>query len=159
MQSKWQTILLWLLAGLVLGASFVQLMVGSGSPFPVSPDSLIITLPITAVAAYLATLPVLNYRKKQERFQSGELKNRPGRVNPFYAFRVLVLSRSLAIAGSGFIGWHVAELIWLAAFSVPTSALVIPTLLALIGSALMLLAGLLGESNCKTPKDPNPGAA
>lgn len=159
MQSKWQTILLWLLAGIVLGASFVQLMVSSGSPFPVSPDSLIITLPVTAIASYLATLPVLNYRRKLERFQKGEIKNRPRRVNPFYAFRVLILSRALAIAGSGFIGWHLGELIWLAAFSVPTSGLLLPTVLALIGGILMLLAGVFGESNCKAPKDSDPGAA
>lgn len=159
MPNKSQPLLLWLISGLVLGASFAQLMVSSGQPFPVSPESLLVTLPITAVAIYLSTLPVMRYRKRQEKYLRGELKDRPARVNPFYAFRVLILSRALSMAGAGFAGWHLGQLIWVFAFSVPGAQLLTPTFFGLLGGSAMLLGGILGEQNCKAPKDPDPGNA
>ena len=158
MPIRFQTYLAWLVTGLILGSSAAQFFVSIGQPFPQSPGSLLLTLPLCALGGYLATLPIVRYRKKLEKFTSGATKQRPERVNPFYAFRVLVLARAIAIAGTGFLGWHLGQLLWLLAFSVAASALVLPTVFGALGALAMLIGGLLGEQNCKSPKDPEDGA-
>lgn len=158
MPIKFQTYLAWLAVGAILGSSAAQFFVSIGEAFPVSPASLLLTLPICAIAGYLATLPIVRYRKKLEKFVGGELKQRPERVNPFYAFRVLILTRAIAIAGTGFFGWHLGQLFWLLAFTSAAPALSLPTGLGVLGSAAMVIAGLVGEQNCKAPKDPEDGA-
>ncbi|MFM1784703.1 MAG: hypothetical protein RLZZ579_980 [Actinomycetota bacterium] len=157
MQIRFQTYFTWLVLGIILGTSASQLLVSTGEAFPLSPVSLSITLLACAVVGYLFTIPILRYRRKLQRFANGEIKERPERVNPFLAFRILVLARSVAIAGAGFLGWHLGQLIWLFAFSVAASGLVLQTIFGALGSATMLVAGLLGEQNCKTPEDPKDG--
>ena len=158
MPIKFQTYLAWLVVGVILGSSASQFFVSVGEAFPVSPTSLLLTLPICAVGGYLAPLPVVRYRKTLEKFSSGELKQRPERVNPFYAFRALVLNRAIALAGTGLLGWHLGQLLWLISFTLAAPASVLPTGFGALGGAAMLLAGLLGEQNCKAPKDPEDGA-
>lgn len=155
---KFQTYLSWFVVGGILGSSSGQFLVSVGEAFPVSPVSMLITLPVCAVAGYLATVPIVRYRKKAEKFAEGKITTRPERVNPFYAFRVLVLARAVAIAGTGFLGWHLGQLLWLVSFSVPASALVTPTLIGAAGGLTMVISGLLSEQNCKAPKDPEDGA-
>ncbi|MEY4714345.1 MAG: hypothetical protein RIQ37_675 [Actinomycetota bacterium] len=158
MQIKFHTYFAWFVLGIILGTSTSQLLVSTGEAFPLSPVSLSITLFVCAVLGYSFTIPILRYRKKIDRFAKGEIKDRPARVNPFIAFRILVFARSVAIAGAGFLGWHLGQLIWLFAFSVAASGLVLQTIFGAIGGAAMLVAGLLGEQNCKTPEDPKDGA-
>lgn len=158
MQIRFQTYFTWFILGIVLGTSTSQFMVSTGEAFPVSPVSLSITLLACAAVGYSFTIPILRYRKKLDRFAKGEIKDRPERVNPFRAFRILVLARSVAIAGAGFLGWHSGQLIWLFAFSVVASGLLLQTVFGALGGTAMLVAGLLGEQNCKTPEDPKDGA-
>lgn len=141
----------FLAIGLVLGLSAVQLLSGVGYPFPVSPWSMIITLPLIGIGVWLASIPIARYRKKLEQYQDGP---RPSRPNPFYAFRVLVIARATSLAASLFAGWHLGALIWLVSFSVAPAALTQPTLFAVAGAIMMLAGGIVAEQNCKTPKDP-----
>lgn len=136
--------------GLVLGISAIQLLAGNGLAFPLSPNSLLVTLPLTGIVVYLASWPIYRYRKAVEGFSAGP---RPARPNPFYAFRVMVLSRATALAGSLFLGWHLGAALWLLAFSVAPGALLGPTGFGVLGSGVMLAGGLLGVLNCKTPKN------
>lgn len=141
----------FLTIGLVLGLSGVQLLSGFGYPFPVSPWSMIITLPLIGIGVWLASLPIARYRTKLEQYSEGP---RPSRPNPFYAFRVLVIARATSLAGALFVGWHLGAVIWLVSFSVAPAALTQPTLFAVAGAIVMLAGGLIAEQNCKTPKDP-----
>ena len=134
----------------MLSINIVQLFAGFGQSYPQSPISLIITMPLIGIAVVLATLPIYRYRKAVEQHTSGP---RPERPSPFYAVRALVLSRATALAGAIFAGWHLGALIWLVVFSVAPTSPVIQTSFALVSSVVMLIAGLLGQNNCKAPRD------
>jgi hypothetical protein len=140
--------------GFVAGISSSQLVTGIGQSFPLSPLSLLISLPVIALIMVLATLPIYRYRKKSEKYTGGP---RPTRPNPFFAYRALVFSRAVSLTGSLFAGWHLGQLIWLFTFSVAPSQLVLPTIFGLIGGFTMLGGGLIGENNCRAPRDPGEG--
>jgi hypothetical protein len=73
-------------------------------------------------------------------------------LNPFYAVRVLLLAKSIAISGSIFTGWHLG-VVWLQVTSpvIPSSTL--QNALALIGSFLMTAIALIVERICKITED------
>lgn len=147
-------LMMFLVVGLVAGLSSSQLATSFGYSFLVSPTSMLIVLPVIAIGIYLASYPIYRYRKKAEQYESGP---RPTRPNPFFAFRVLLAARAVALTGSLFAGWHAGQLLWLISFSVAPAGLVMPTVLGLLGSASMLGGGLLGENNCRAPRDPGEG--
>jgi hypothetical protein len=147
-------LMMFLAVGLVAGLSSSQLATSFGYSFLVSPASLLIALPVIAIGIYLASYPIYRYRKKAEKYESGP---RPTRPNPFFAFRVLLVARAVALTGSLFAGYHLGQLLWLISFSVAPGGLVLPTVLGLLGSASMLGGGLLGEYNCRAPRDPGEG--
>jgi divalent metal cation (Fe/Co/Zn/Cd) transporter len=145
----------WFLAGAIFGASFSAILVASGQPFPQSPSSLAITLVGIAIAVCLATLPIQRYKRQLEKKPNSKI----ARPNPLTAFRLFVLSRATTIAAAGFVGWHLGQLIWLVSFTLSPAGLVGPTLYGLLASVAMLAGGLVAESNCKLPKDPDGEAA
>lgn len=146
----WPNLFGFFAIGLVLSVSSIQLLAGNGMAFPLSPNSLLITLPLTGIVVYLASWPIYRYRKAVEEFSQGP---RPARPNPFYAVRVMVLARATALAGSLFLGWHVGAGVWLLAFSVAPGALLGPTSFGILGAGVMLAGGLLGQLNCRAPKN------
>lgn len=138
------------LGSIFLSINVVQLLAGFGQSFPQSPLSLLITMPLIGLAVVLATLPIYRYRKAVEEYKLGP---RPERPNPFYALRALVLSRATALAGTIFVGWHFGALIWLVVFSVAPAGPVSVTSIAVVSSIAMLIGGLVGQNNCKAPRD------
>jgi uncharacterized protein HemY len=74
-------------------------------------------------------------------------------VNPFYAFRVLLISKAAAITGALFIGWHAGVL--LKQFTAPVVVAEATTLniTALIAALLLLVVGFVVEQVCKLPND------
>lgn len=138
------------LISVLLSINVVQLFSGFGQSYPQSPITLIITMPLIGIVVVLVTLPILRYRKAVENYSSGP---RPERPDPFYALRALVLSRATALAGAIFVGWHLGALIWLVVFSVAPVGPVTLTSIALLSSIAMLAGGLMGQSNCKAPRD------
>ena len=155
MNFRLSTLASWLAAGMVLGAASTQILVGSGFAFPISPASLLLTMPLIGVAVFLATLPIAQYRREVE---GGLVPRRAKNPNPFFAFRALVLSRATVISGAGFLGWHLGLVLWLLSFSAVTTATLTPSLWGIAGSAVMTLGGYLGQRNCRTPKDKDGGA-
>jgi len=147
-------LMMFLVVGFVAGIASSQLATSFGYSFLVSPASLLIVLPVIAIGIYIASFPIYRYRKKAEKYETGP---RPTRPNPFFAFRVLLAARAVALTGSLFAGWHLGQLLWLISFSVAPAGLVMPTLLGLLGGASMLGGGLLGEFNCRAPRDPGEG--
>lgn len=134
--------------GLVLGLSISQLSAGFGYEFPVSPTSLPISLLVIALANYVFSFPIYRYRKQLERYQDGI---RPGRPNPFYAVRVLILARASVLAGALFAGWHAGLLIWLVSFSVAPENLILSSSFGLVGGVALMIGGLVSQWNCKSP--------
>ena len=144
------------LGSVFLSINVVQLLAGFGQSFPQSPLTLIVTMPLIGLAVVIATWPIYRYRKAVEGHTSGP---RPERQNPFFALRALVLSRATALAGAMFVGWHVGALIWLVVFSVAPAGPVLITSIAVLSSIAMLVSGLVGQNNCKAPRDGGEEAA
>ena len=139
-----------MLLSVFLSINIVQLFAGFGQSFPQSPLTLIVTMPLIGIAVVLATIPIYRYRKQVEDYTSGP---RPERPEPQYALRALLLSRATALTGTIFVGWHFGALIWLVVFSVAPAGPVLVTSIALISSISMVVAGLIGQNNCRVPKD------
>ena len=144
------------LGSVFLSINVVQLLAGFGQSFPQSPLTLIVTMPLIGLAVVIATWPIYRYRKAVEMHTAGP---RPERPNPFFALRALVLSRATALAGAMFVGWHVGALIWLVVFSVAPAGPVLVTSIAVLSSIAMLISGLVGQNNCKAPRDGGEEAA
>jgi len=134
--------------GLVLGLSIPQLSAGFGYEFPASPTSLPVSLLVIAVANYVFSFPIYRYRKRLERYQEGI---KPGRPNPFYAVRVLILARASVLAGALFAGWHAGLLIWLVSFSVAPENLILSSSFGLVSAVALIIGGLVSQWNCKSP--------
>jgi len=136
--------LFWIaLASFVLGVSVTQLAIGFGLPFPVMPISLGPSLVLIGVAIYLSSLPVASYLRAREK---GKSVLPP---NPFYATRVVIFAKAGALTASGFLGWHLGQLIWGLSTGV-VAELIIGTLLLLGGSSAIALVGsVLAERNCR----------
>ena len=138
-----------LLVSVFLAINITQLFAGFGQAFPQSPLSLLLTMPLIGIAVVLAALPIYRYRRAVENYTDGP---RPARPNPFYALRVLLLSRATALAGMVFVGWHLGALLWLTVFSVAPQGPVQLTSLGILSSLVMLAGGLIGQQFCRAPK-------
>lgn len=148
-QISLQQIFALISAGVVLGLSASEILVGFGSPFPLSPTSLAVTLLAIGAGVYFASLPIAKYRKTREQ---GVESRRP---NPFMAVRILAFARACVITSAGFTGWHLGLLLWLWLFGSLVENLVVSTLVSTVSSLAMLLASYLAELNCRAPKDPD----
>lgn len=133
------------LIAFIASAASAQFATGFGLALPIAPASLAVTVLVIGIAVIVASMPILNYRRKRE---SGKTSSRP---NPFYAVRVLLFSRAAQITAVGFLGWHLGLGIWLVAFT--PAAVVQETFVAALLCLGGLLAALLAEWNCKAPKD------
>lgn len=135
------------LSTMVGGFAVAEILVAYGSPFPVAPASLPLSLAVIGVGAFSASFPIANYRKAREK---GLPAKRP---NPFTAFRILLFARAATITAAGFLGWFLGQLGWLLILGNPVVGLLTATVLGIAGSVLMLILGFLAELNCRTPKD------
>jgi len=138
------------------GAFFVsRILVSNGMAIPVSPTNLIITLTGISVLVLILTIPIWRYKNALK--QVG--KQRPKRVDPFYAVRVLLLAKASAIAGAVFLGWHLGVLIALLTLPVSAATVAIQNSVALIASLFLAVAGYIAEQICKLPEDKDPDEA
>ena len=143
------------IGGVILALTASQILVGSGQPFPVSPISLVLTLGLLGPLIYAFTLPVRQYQRKLRQFEEGK-SARPQRLNPFFALRVLVLSRAGSLAGAGFLGWHIGLLAGLAILGSGNSSLALSLGWGVLASSLLTAFAAAGEHNCKVPEDRTP---
>lgn len=148
-----QLLLAWMVPTAAAGFLVPAALVRQGQAQPDSPLSMSLTLAATALVAFGATLPIASYRRRLLKFHAGELKQRPGRPNPVYATRALLLTQAVAISGAGFTGWHLGYLIWLLSETVVQGG--IETWVGLAASILALVLGWVGERNCRAPEDDN----
>lgn len=148
---KIQQLLAWLVPTVAAGFVIPATLVRQGQAQPDSPFTMSLTLTLMALLGFGATVPIASYRRKLAKFRAGELQQHPGRPNPIYATRVLMLAQAVALAGAGFTGWHLGYLLWLLSDAVVQGGL--ETWLGLVASLLALVMGWLGERNCRAPHD------
>ena len=151
-QTQIMTLVAWAISATTAGYLLPQILINNGGSIPISPWSIVITLPLIAIALVVMAIPIYRYRRAILEIAKTKSLNRPKRLNPFYAVRVLLLAKSIAISGSIFTGWHLG-VVWLQVTSpvIPSSTL--QNALALIGSFLMTAIALIVERICKITED------
>lgn len=141
---------------LTVGYFYLQWLLQSGLALVFTHPLLAANLFLTGLVVYLLTLRISRYQQKLADFRDGKASVRPARPDPLWSFRLLVLTKSVAFVGSGFLGWHMGALIFLA---INTANQLFPTLavVGVIASSMTVLAGILGERNLRTPDDLDEG--
>ena len=136
-----------------LASFFVaSFMVGRGLQVPVSPANLLITLAAISAVLLALAIPIWRYRSalKQKSTQ------RPKRVDPFYAVRVLLLAKASSLAGVLFASWHLGVAIFSLSRAVVVQNLVLQNSFGFIASGMLIVAALVTEQICRLPQDQEP---
>lgn len=147
------SLLLFVSLPTTLAAFFVaSLMVGRGLQVPVSPANLLITLAAIAAVLLALSIPIWRYRSALKQKSS----QRPKRVDPFYAVRVLLLAKASSLAGVLFASWHLGVVIFQLSGAVVVQGLILQNALGFIASAMLITAALITEQICRLPSDSDP---
>ena len=149
-QTRLVTLLGWAISATTAGYLLPKLIVANGGSVPVAQLNIIITLPAIAIILALAAIPVFKYNRALKKASGVAAK----RVNPFYAVRLVLLAKAIAIAASLFTGWHIG-LVWFQATAPVISTAIWQNVAGLVGSLVMLLAGILVEKACRIKDDGN----
>jgi hypothetical protein len=136
-----------------LAAFFVAgFMVGRGLQVPVSPANLLITLAAISAVLLALSIPIWRYRSALKQNSS----QRPKRVDPFYAVRVLLLAKASSLAGVLFASWHLGVVIFQFSGAVVVQGLVLQNAFGLVASVMLIVAALITEQICRLPQDQDP---
>lgn len=116
-------------------------LVSRGVPTFVPPLSLPITL-----AAVATVLIVLGIRLRRA------VTHRPGDVNPFHAFRLLLTARAAQFVGAIFGGFGGGLWIAIVGRSIaPAASVWSPMLFTVVGGAVLIACGVITELLCRVP--------
>jgi cytochrome c oxidase assembly factor CtaG len=112
----------------------------------------LITLAAISAVLLVLSIPIWRYRSalKQKSAQ------RPKRVDPFYAVRVLLLAKASALAGVLFASWHLGVVIFTLSGAVVVQSLVLQNSFGFIASVMLIVAALITEQICRLPQDADP---
>jgi hypothetical protein len=136
-----------------LAAFFVaSFMVGRGLQVPVSPTNLLITLAAIAAVLLALSIPIWRYRNALKQSSA----QRPKRVDPFYAVRVLLLAKASSLAGVLFASWHLGVVIFQLSGAVVVQGLVLQNVFGFVASVMLIVAALITEQICRLPQDQDP---
>ena len=132
------------LGGGVLAYLLELLLQSSGANVVLPPLSLTLTLVPLAIAVILLAIPV-------RRSVTGKRK---APIDPFYALRVAVFAKASSLAGSLLLGAASGILIFLLGRPIaPSGAMSTLVISEMVGSALLVAAGLIAEFLCTLPPD------
>ena len=143
-------ITLWFLGSGILGFGYSTYAVNNGLEVPISGITLALSTALIAVILLGLALPIWKYKRSITKVIT---VSKPLPVNPFYAVRVLLLSKAAAITGAMFIGWHAGVLV--KQFTAPVVVIdaTTPNITALASAVLLLIVGIIVEQVCKLPSD------
>lgn len=153
------TLVAWLISATTAGYLLPQIVISGGGSIPISPWNIIVTLPAIGIVLILMAIPMFRYRKAllevTKTNKAGnvvKLSDRPKRINPFYAVRLVMLAKSISISGAIFSGWHLG-VVWLQLTQpvIPTSTF--QNTLGLIGAVVMTVCAIIVERICKITDD------
>lgn len=128
----------------------VRLMVANGGSVPIATVTVLVSLPVIAILELVFAWPVIRYSMQMKNFKEGA--ERPKRLDPFYATKVLALAKATSIAGALFLGSAIGlVLMQLGAPVVPDSILL--NVVALVESVALIAVALQIEKACKIKDD------
>jgi hypothetical protein len=143
-------ITLWFLISGILGFGYSTYAVNNGLEVPISGITLALSTALIAVILLGLAVPIWKYKRSITKVIT---VSKPLPVNPFYAVRVLLLSKAAAITGAIFIGWHAGVLVKQLTAPVVVIDATTPNITALGSAVLLLVVGLIVEQICKLPSD------
>lgn len=146
------TLIGWAVSATTAGYLLPKLVIANGGATPISPWNIIITLPAIAIVLLLMAIPLIRYRRALAALKKNTSLPRPKRINPFYAVRLVVLSKAVSISGAIFFGWHLG-LVWLQLTSPVVPASIWQNALGLLGSLIMLIVAIVVERLCRIVDD------
>jgi hypothetical protein len=135
----------------VLSFFAVRLLVANGMAVPASPTNLLVTLAAIAVILLALSVPIWRYKASLTQYTKGP---RPKRVDPFYAVRVVLLTKASAITGSGFVGWHLGAMFAQLSLPVSFTAALLQNSFGLVASLVLTVAAIVSEQICRLPDEP-----
>jgi hypothetical protein len=145
------TLILLAVLGGVVGAFLETALTAGGRPIIVPPLTLAIAL--AAIGGIVVSLAV-----PIRRLTRGKTK---GPIDPFYATRVLMLAKASALCGALLTGFGIGLGIYLFTRSVVQVNSIGLAVATIVGSAVLLAAGLVAEHMCTIPPgdddDDDPG--
>jgi hypothetical protein len=143
-------VILWVLVSGVVAFGYGTFAVNNGLEVPISGITLSISTALIAVILLGLSVPIWKYKRS---ITKALTTSKPLPVNPFYAVRVLLLSKAAAITGAMLIGWHAGVLV--KQFTAPVVVIdaTTPNITALIAAVFLLIAGFIVEQICKLPSD------
>jgi hypothetical protein len=134
-------------ASAIFAFVLAETLVMRGLSVPVSPINLPIAIAAIGLTLAALAIPMIRYRKALK-----DPKKRAKRLAPIYAFRVLILAKSSALAAALFFGWHLGILV--AQLSLPAvTANITFTIVGLIASLFTTAVALVVENLFKIPPD------
>jgi hypothetical protein len=140
----------WVLVSGIVGFGYSTFAVNNGLEVPISGITLSISTAFIAVILLGLAVPIWKYKRS---ITKALTTSKPLPVNPFYAVRVLLLSKAAAITGAMLIGWHAGVLV--KQFTAPVVVIdaTTPNITALVAAVLLLIVGFIVEQVCKLPSD------
>lgn len=133
--------------GLVVGALAELALSASGNPIVVPPLTFALTLGVVGVLVVALAWPVRRATKAEK-----------GRVDPFYATRVLVFAKASALTGALLLGAALGALLFLVTRPIIGVGSVAIVGASVLGAVVLLVGGLVGEHFCRAnpPDDDEP---
>ena len=153
--TKFMTLVGWAVPATTAGYLLPQFVVNAGGAIPISPWNIIVTLPLIGIILLAMAIPMIKYRGALKARVKDSNKQRPMPMNPFYAVRLVLLAKSIAISGAIFSGWHIG-VVWLQLTSPVITPATLQNVLALIGSIVMTVCAIIVERICRITDDANP---
>jgi hypothetical protein len=153
----------YLVVATAAGVVYGVWLVSHGHALPVAHGGSLVTLPAIGVGLGAIAIPVFRYRRGLAA-RSKALQNpgasaplaagaaAPKRLDPFYAVRVLLLSKSVAIALSLIAGFNLG-LVALQLSTPVIAGAVANNLLAAAGALFSVVVAVIVERACRIPED------
>jgi hypothetical protein len=137
-------LVLYAVFGGALGWVLQVALTASGAPAAIPPYSLAFALVVIGVLVVVAARPVR--RAVRDR-------TRP-RIDPFYATRVVILAKAIAIAGSVLFGAGFGVLLFFLTRPVIAGVgSIVACVVTVVAAAVLLTCGLVAEYMCSLPPD------
>jgi 4-hydroxybenzoate polyprenyltransferase len=143
-RTKPVTLLIYAIAAAIIGWFLQTALSAAGAAVITPPVTLAILLTLIGAVVVVMAIPVRRAVRDRENH----------RVDPFYATRVVVLAKASSIAGSLIFGATIAITVYLLTRTVVAGVGSIFTSgVAVLGSVILLVCGLIGENMCSIPPD------
>ncbi|MEN9753482.1 MAG: hypothetical protein RL670_1173 [Actinomycetota bacterium] len=137
----------------VVVAIGMRIAVSAGLAIPELPKSLLVTLPSIAIVLGALGIPMFRYHKGLRDLLEKKTQVRPKRPDPFYAVRVLLLSKAAAISGALFTGVSLGLIATQLTAPVLVWSSIGFNIVGAAGALLMVIVALLVERACRLPDD------